>query len=146
MNNKMLTLTILYSTLFLTMLSIDPGAGLKRAYAEKCEDITGTEKWDGQGHDDNEKSTKKGERMVFGDKNGEDQETPCNITKAIDHVSIDFKITGKSEYKEFKETFAYMATSDDAQDCFDKRFKLPNDEGKPELKAYEYKNCMLNEY
>lgn len=109
--------------------------------AEKCEDITGVEKWDGTGHGDNNKSTKKGERMVF-----EDNETPCKIAEAIDHIEIDFEITGKKEYKVFKTTFAYEANSDDVKECLDKRFKLPNDEGKPELKAYEYKNCLLNDY
>lgn len=109
--------------------------------AEKCEDITGVEKWDGEGHDDNSPSEKKGEKMVF-----EENATPCEITEAIDHMEIDFDVTGKKEWKIFKTTFAWEATSEEAQECIEKRYKLPNDDGKPELASYEYKNCMLGSY
>lgn len=107
--------------------------------AEKCEDITGTEKWDGEGHDDNNPSENKFDKMIF-----EDNETTCEVAEAIDHMEIKGEIK-EHEWDEFEETFTYQATSEEVQECMEDRFDLPDD-GKKHLAGYEIKDCATGNY
>lgn len=110
--------------------------------AEKCEDIAGTEKWDPQGHDDNNPSESKFDRWVFHE---EDFKTTCEVAKGIDHMEIKGEIK-EHEWDEFKDTGVYMATSEEVQDCFKDRFDLPDDDGEKHLADYEIQKCATGNY
>lgn len=141
MNRNYTMLGLVTATLFLSLIG-----GNNVVFAEKCKDITEkTLKWNPEGHGDNSPSEKKGEKMIWGDSNGENQETPCKIAKAIDHMDIKFVIK-EHEWDEFVDTIAYMGTTEEVQDCFKDRHELPDDNGNDELQSYEYKDCQLGNY
>ena len=112
--------------------------GVPYVSAEKCEDVKGTMKWGSTDHKDNNPSESKFEKMIFG------KATICEVAKCYDHDEC--KGTIKSDdWKDFKESFVYVGTTDDVQDCLDYRFKLPDDCDKA-LQAYEIKDCALGDY
>lgn len=108
-------------------------------YGESCEDIKGEEKWDGEGHGDNNPSENKFDEMIF-----EDDATTCEVAEAIDHMEIEGEIK-QHEWDEFEDTFVYMGTSEEVQECFEERFDLPDD-GKKHLAGYEIKDCSVGKY
>ena len=112
--------------------------GSNNASAEKCEDVKGTMKWGSESHGDNDASESKFNKMVEG------KATICEVSKCYDHVECKGEIS-EGEWKDFKESFVYVGTTDDVQDCLDHRYKLP-DHGEKELQAYEIKDCALGDY
>lgn len=116
-------------------------------YAEKCEDIAGVEKWDGEAHDDNNPSEKEFNKLVFGGKDGniEQQGTTCEIAEGIDKEELEGSIE-EHQWDEFVETIAYDGTSEEVQECFEKRFDLPKDNGDKHLADYEFQKCATSDY
>ena len=108
------------------------------SYAEKCEDITGTEKWSSEGHGDNNPSEKKFEKMLNDDSVG-----ICELAKAVDHMEVKGSV---HDWSEFKETTVFLGTTEKVQDCLKDRFELPDDDGDEHLADYEIQKCALGDY
>jgi hypothetical protein len=106
--------------------------------AEKCEDITGTEKWSSEGHGDNNPSSKEFKEMLNDDSVG-----ICELAKAVDHMEVKGSV---SDWSDFKETTVYMGTTEKVQDCLKDRFDLPDDDGDKHLADYEIQKCALGDY
>src|SRR4029078_2268757 len=112
--------------------------------AVKCEDIKyeGSDalKWNDQPSTHNEPSEKKFFNMIF-----KNDATPCEVSKCYDHNQCEGVIDA-DEWKDFKQTAAYLGTTDDVEKCFEQRYNLPDDDGHKALKAYEYHHCQLGSY
>ena len=106
--------------------------------AEKCEDIKGVEKWDGEGHGDNSPSSNEFEDML------EDEAvTICELAEAIDHMEVKGSV---DDWSDFKETTVFMSTTENVQDCLKDRFDLPDDDGDEHLADYEIQKCATGDY
>ena len=112
--------------------------GTQLTYAEKCEDIKGVEKWDGEGHGDNSPSEKKFKQML-----NDDSVTICEFAEAIDHMEIKGSV---KDFSDFKETTVYMSTTEEVQDCLEDRHDLPDDDGDEHLADYEIQKCAVGAY
>ena len=107
-------------------------------YAEKCEDITGTEKWSSEGHGDNSPDEDEFEEMLEDDSVG-----ICELAKAVDHMEVKGSV---DDWSDFKETTVYLGTTENVQDCLKDRFELPDDDGDEHLADYEIQKCALGDY
>lgn len=107
-------------------------------YAEKCEDITGVEKWSSEGHGDNNPSENKFEKMLEDDSVG-----ICELAKAVDHMEVKGSV---HDWSDFKETTVYMGTTEKVQDCLRDRYELPDDDGDEHLADYEIQKCATGDY
>lgn len=127
----------LISSLFALLLGTS-SIHLVTVNAVKCEDIKHTDdevmKWGGESHGDNNPSESKFNKLVEG------KGTICEIAKCYDHDECKGEIE-KHEYKEFKESIAYIGTTEEVNDCLDKRMDLGN-----ELKDYEIHHCAVGSY
>ena len=133
-NTKLSFMTIMIvSVLGVIAVGMIPSAPTVQAV--KCEDISGTDKWNGEAHDDNNPSESKFHKMIFKEK-----ATTCEVAKCYDMENCKGTIE-KDDYDKFKTTFVYEATSDDVQDCFDHRMDLGG-----ELKDYEIHHCAVGSY
>lgn len=106
--------------------------------AEKCEDITGTEKWSSEGHGDNNPSENKFEKMLNDDSVG-----ICELAKAVDHMEVKGSV---KDWSDFKETTVFMGTTEEVQDCLRDRYELPDDDGDEHLADYEIQKCATGNY
>jgi hypothetical protein len=106
--------------------------------AVKCEDIKyeGKDalKWGDTAHGDNTPSESKFNKMVEG------SASICEVAKCYDHDECKGEIT-KGEWKDFRESIVYVGTSDDVDECLDKRMDLGG-----ELKDYEIHHCAVGSY
>ena len=136
MTNKIIITGLLS---LLTVFSVS-GLETREILGAKCEDITGVEKWDGEGHGDSNPSSNEFDEMIF-----EDNETTCKVAEAIDHMEIKGEIKDH-EWDEFKDSFTYAATSEEVQECFEDRFDLPDDDGDKHLADYEIQKCAVGAY
>ena len=106
--------------------------------AIKCEDIKHSDddamKWGGESHGDNTPSESKFNKMVEG------KATICEVAKCYDHDECKGEIS-KGEWKEFKESFVYVGTTEDVNECLDHRMDLGG-----ELKDYEIHHCAVGSY
>ena len=127
-------------TALLVAVSCVASGEIRLVSAESCEDIKGKESWSGEGHGDSNPSSNKFDEMIF-----EDDATTCEVAEAIDHMEIKGEIK-HHEWDEFEQTFTYMGTSEEVQECFEDRFDLPGNNGKSELQAYEIKDCATGNY
>ena len=107
-------------------------------FAEECEDIKGEEKWDGEGHGDNNPSSNEFKEML-----NDDSVTICEFAEAIDHMEIKGSV---SDWTDFEETTVFMSTTEKVQDCLKDRFDLPDDDGDEHLADYEIQKCATGDY
>ncbi|WP_411753286.1 hypothetical protein [Serratia sp. (in: enterobacteria)] len=106
--------------------------------AEKCEDITGVEKWGSESHGDNNPSEKKFEKMLNDESVG-----ICKLAQAIDHMEVTGSV---DDWSDFKETTVFMGTTEKVQDCLKDRYELPDDDGDEHLADYEIQKCATGDY
>ena len=83
------------------------------AYAEKCKDIKGTEKWDSEGHGENKPSSKEFKKML-----NDDSVTICELAESIDHMNVKGEV---KDWSDFKDTTVYMSTTEKVQNCLKDR-------------------------
>lgn len=108
------------------------------AYAERCEDIKGVEKWDGEGHGDNNPSSKEFKEML-----NDDSVTICELAEAIDHMEVKGSV---KDWSDFEDTTVFQSTSEEVQDCLEDRHDLPDDDGDKHLADYEIQKCATSDY
>jgi len=102
-------------------------------HAAKCEDIKGTMKWNGEGHDDNNPSEKKFFKAL-------DEKTFCEVNKDIDHMKIkgEIKEDTKHDFDWLKETMYYQSVDEEAQHkLWESYSESPDDDGDKNLADYE---------
>ncbi len=125
-------------TLLTTIATTATTMTVNNVSAEKCEDITGTEKWDPEGHGDNNPSEKKFKKMLNDDSVG-----ICELAEAIDHMEVTGSV---KDWSDFEETTVYMGTSEEVQECLEDRHDLPDDDGDKHLADYEIQKCATGDY
>lgn len=108
------------------------------AFGEKCEDIKGVEKWDGEGHGDNNPSSSEFKEML-----NDESVTICEFAEAIDHMEIKGSV---EDWSDFEGTTVFMSTTEKVQDCLKDRFNLPDDDGDEHLADYEIQKCATGDY
>ena len=118
--------------------------GFKNAYvnAEKCYDIKYEEdgkKMPGKNHDDNSPSEKEFKDLVF-----DESATLCEVAYCYDNHECKGELE-EHERDEFEDSIAYMASSEEQQECLDDRYDLP-DGGSEALQAYELFDCAVLNY
>ena len=106
--------------------------------AEKCEDIKGVEKWDEEGHGDNNPSSKE-----FKDMLKDDSVTICELAESIDHMEVKGSV---DDWSDFKDSTVFMSTTEKVQDCLKDRYELPDDDGDEHLADYEIQKCATGDY
>lgn len=107
------------------------------AYSVKCEDIKGVEKWDPEGHDDNNPSEKKFLKVL-------EEKTFCEVNEMIDHEEIEGEIQEdtKHDLDWLKGTIYYQSVDEEAQECIDDAYEdSPDDNGKDNAADYELLEC-----
>ena len=106
--------------------------------AEECEDIAGVEKWDSEGHGDNNPSEKK----FFNDM---DENTFCEHAEGIDHMKYEGAIREdtKHDWDWFEDTMVYMSAGEETQEELEELYDLPDD-GKKNLEAYEFLEAIYS--
>ena len=107
-------------------------------FGEKCEDIKGVEKWDSEGHGDNEPSKKEFKEML-----NDETVTICEMAESIDHMEVKGEV---KDWSDFKETTVFMSTTEKVQDCLKDRYELPDDDGDEHLADYEIQKCATGDY
>lgn len=122
-------------SLLLTLFAAVPN----HSFAEtiKCEDIAGKEKWDSEGHDDNEASEKKFYKAL-------DEKTFCEVNEMIDHEEVegDIEEDSKHDLEWLKGTTYYMSAAEEVQECIDDAYKdSPASNGKDNAADYEMLEC-----
>ncbi|HEY7695702.1 MAG TPA: hypothetical protein VH797_06370 [Nitrososphaeraceae archaeon] len=103
------------------------------AYAEKCKDIKGTEKWDSEGHGENKPSSKEFKKML-----NDDSVTICELAESIDHMNVKGEV---KDWSDFKDTTVYMSTTEKVQNCLKDRMHLGDS-----LADYEIQKCATGDY
>ena len=120
------------------LFAMPVGISNVNVHAVKCEDIKyeGKDalKWGDTAHGDNTPSETKFDKMVEG------SATICEVSKCYDHDECKGEIT-RGEWKDFRESIVYVGTSDDVDECLDKRMDLGG-----ELKDYEIHHCAVGSY
>lgn len=106
--------------------------------AEKCEDIAGVEKWDSEGHGDNNPS----EKQFFNDM---DENTFCEHAEGIDHMKYEGAIREdtKHDWDWFEDTMVFMSAGEETQEELKELYDLPDD-GKKNLEAYEFLEAIYS--
>lgn len=117
------------------LLSLQPTQSI---YAEKCEDITGVEKWDSEGHGDSDPSKKEFKEILNDESKG-----ICELAQCVDHMECTGSV---DDWSDFKETTVFMGTTEKVQDCLKDRFDLPDDDGDEHLADYEIQKCATGDY
>jgi hypothetical protein len=107
-------------------------------YAEKCEDISGVEKWDGEGHGDSDPSKSEFKEML-----NDESVTICEMAESIDHMEVTGSV---KDWSDFEDTTVFMSTTEEVQDCLKDRYELPDDDGDEHLADYEIQKCATGEY
>ena len=107
-------------------------------YAEKreCTDLTTTETWKSEGHDDNKESEKGFEKSVNSD-------NLCETSKKHDHEQIKGEI---DDWSDFKRTTNYKTATAEQKECLKEYFDLPDqDNGEKALQGYELEYCAWDD-
>lgn len=105
-------------------------------YAEEreCTDLTTSEKWNSNDHDDNKESEKAFEKSVSHD-------NLCETGKKHDHEELKGEIT---DWTDFKQTKNYKTATHEQKECLKEYFDLPDD-GEKALQGYELEYCAWDE-
>lgn len=114
-----------------TLLLIIP---IVSAEERECADLTTTEKWKSEGHDDNKASEKEFEKSVTHD-------SLCETGKKHDHEELKGEIT---DWTDFKETENFRTATHEQKECLKEHFDLPDD-GEKALQGYELEYCAWDE-
>lgn len=124
--------------LFLIGISILLLVFVPVTYAEvrECTDLTTTEKWKSEGHDDNKESEKEFEKSVKSD-------NLCETTKKHDLEQLKGEI---DDWTDFKQTNNYKTATHEQKECLKEYFDLPDqDNGEKALQGYELEYCGWDE-
>lgn len=105
---------------------------VQTASGETCEDIAGVEKWNSEGHGDNNPS----EKEFIADMN---EQTFCEFAEDIDHMEKEGAIREdtKHDWDWFEDTIVYQSAGEETQEKLKDLYDLPDD-GKKNLEAYEF--------
>ena len=125
--------TLLITIALLAIITISLAATTNNAYATKCQDIKGTEKWDSDGHGENKPSSKEFKKML-----NDDSVNICELAESIDHMNVKGEV---KDWSDFKDTSVYMSTNDKVQDCLKDRMHLGDS-----LADYEIQKCATGDY